>query len=554
MKQLSVIILFLFPFFSNAQWSISSDTNMVICNDANDQQDVRIVSDGKGGAIMTWVDKRVDGQNGDIYAQRIDSNGTVQWTNNGRPVVVDIGFDQAGVRMIEDGKGGAILVWKDLRNGNSDIYIQRINSSGTPLWTTNGKAVVIKPSHQENPIIAADGSSGAIIAWQDSSGTSWDIFAQHIDSNGAQLWNSNGAAICTDAGNQVNPKIVSDANGGAVIVWQDKRNLLDYDVYAQRINSAGVVQWTANGVVICNEAGTQNNPKIDGDGAGNFLIAWQDKRNIVDYNIYAQAVNQSGVVQWAANGVAVCSESGNQSSIDLVSDASVTFIVWKDFRNGTDNNIYAQKINWSGSALWTLDGIAVIANSFDELNPNLVLDGSGGVFIVWQDSTNVNYDDVYGQRISSGGTLLWNSDGVAICTATNDQLGPKQISDGKGNMIVVWSDFRNSADFDIYAQRVYGIGSLFLAVDEPVIYSESVSVFPNPFSENATLRITNWNELTNEKLELKIYDLLGREVFKQQILNPKSEILNPNLPGGIYFYKLKNEKEIIGNGKLVVSD
>ena len=45
---------------------------------------------------------------------------------------------QANVQSTTDGKGGAIMVWEDSRNGKSMIYAQRINVDGTIKWATNG--------------------------------------------------------------------------------------------------------------------------------------------------------------------------------------------------------------------------------------------------------------------------------------------------------------------------------------------------------------------------------------------------------------------------------
>ena len=42
------------------------------------------MSDGAGGAIITWQDSRSGGS--DIYAQRIVGSGGVQWTADGVPI------------------------------------------------------------------------------------------------------------------------------------------------------------------------------------------------------------------------------------------------------------------------------------------------------------------------------------------------------------------------------------------------------------------------------------------------------------------------------------
>ncbi|MHA1377088.1 MAG: hypothetical protein ACTSRG_01785 [Candidatus Helarchaeota archaeon] len=50
-------------------------------------------------------------------------------------------------------------------------------------------------------------------------------------------WENNGTPICTRSGSQEHPRICSDESGGAIIAWTDG------DIYAQRINSTGHIQW-----------------------------------------------------------------------------------------------------------------------------------------------------------------------------------------------------------------------------------------------------------------------------------------------------------------------
>ncbi|MBK7367644.1 MAG: hypothetical protein IPJ04_06935 [Candidatus Eisenbacteria bacterium] len=57
--------------------------------------------------------------------------------------------------------------------------------------------------------------------------------------------------LCTAANAQIEPVSVPDGSGGAIVLWSDLR-AGNYDLYAQRVSAAGVPQWTANGVVVCN--------------------------------------------------------------------------------------------------------------------------------------------------------------------------------------------------------------------------------------------------------------------------------------------------------------
>jgi hypothetical protein len=107
-----------------------------------DQWVPTIVPDGAGGAIVTWYDVRSG--NSDIYAQRVSALGVVQWAANGVPLCTATG-DQSYPQIISDGAGGAIITWMDDRSGNSDIYALRIDANGsTGVTASDAPAVPIE--------------------------------------------------------------------------------------------------------------------------------------------------------------------------------------------------------------------------------------------------------------------------------------------------------------------------------------------------------------------------------------------------------------------------
>ncbi|MFA4851162.1 MAG: T9SS type A sorting domain-containing protein [Bacteroidales bacterium] len=554
----------------NAQWNTNPSINTSVAIAANDQQDVRVAGDNKGGAIATWCDYRNNIANGDIYAQRINAQGVVMWTANGVSVCTDVDH-QTTPAIIEDSMSGAIIVWQDWRNGDRDIYAQRVDSMGVIKWAANGAGIIVKSYEQQNPKHVSDGSNGAIIVWQDSINGNWDVYVQRINSNGTAQWTSGGVAICTAIGDQINPKIETDNQGGAIITWQDKRNGADYDIYAQRVNSSGATQWTTNGVSICSVTGTQSNPKIEPDGSGGAIIAWQDKRNGSDYDVYAQRINASGIVQWTTNGVSICSATGSQSAIDLATEnINGAIITWKDARNGTLNyDIYAQYVNLSGTAQWVTNGVAISTAISNQIAPNIVGDGIGGSIIVWESDQNSNVNnpnsDTYAQRINASGMIQWVTNGVAVATADSNQTSVKHVSDGNGGAIFVWQDKR-SGNFDIYAHHLYSDGTASINYENQILEGVAIQIFPNPFTISTTIIITGKKitNSTNKNIELIIYDITGKKHKKivplsdQFISEDKIEIklTGDNLHAGIYFYQLilcnNDEIETIHTGKFIV--
>jgi hypothetical protein len=402
-----------------------------------------------------------------------------QWIINGRWVCTAPDH-QFKPTLISDGNGGAIAAWQDFRNGtNNDIYAQHILSTGVVdgAWPPNGRALSLAVGKQVFPRVISDGAGGAIATWEDYRGASTDIYAQHVLGTGEvdPKWPINGGAVCTAAGNQRYPRIVSDGAGGAIITWDDYRDG-NADIYAQHILSTGGVDpgWPADGRALCTAADDQNGSwqsfTIVRDGAGGAIVTWEDHRNGSSYDIYAQHIMSSGVLDsaWPVNGCALCTDPGNQVGPAIVSDeAGGAIVTWQDFRGGK-YDIYAQHVTSTGAVdgAWPVDGRVLCSPpGAGELNPAIVSDGSGGAIVSWHDfrSANASNDGIYAQHVLSAGSVdgTWPVDGRALCTATGagGKLDPTMIMDDAGGAIVTWWDYR-SGNADIYAQHVLSTGGV----------------------------------------------------------------------------------------------
>lgn len=536
MKKIFLNFLFLSSFNLVAQWNTNSAINTPMSSAPKSQDNSHSVSDSKGGVITSWDDTRNSTtSSNDIYAQRIDKSGIIKWALNGIVVSSNIATQKSSAIIASD-NGSAIITWEDNRNGNYDIYAQKIDSSGNILWTSDGVPVCSKTTNQKNPKLITDNAGGAIVVWEDSLSFYWDISAQRISSTGAQLWNSNGVSICAAPNAQGNPKIDIDGLDGAIITWQDKRNNVDYDIYTQRINNSGTVLWTVNGVVVCNSVNTQNNPRIEPDGSNGALIAWVDKRNGLDNDIYAQRINSSGVVQWNSNGVAVCAATNNQSALDIKYIGTAGLILsWKDDRSGA-NAIYSQIVSMSGVPQLTSNGI-LISTGLKSINPNTIVDGSGGAIIAWQDSTTIGWD-IKSQKINSTGTTMWASGGVIVSDAFEDQINVSHVTDNNGGAVYVWEDHRNGTNYDLYANHLFNNGTFYVGLNELSHNSLQAVCYPNPINHNSSIKISN--NQTNESWEITIYDTYGKILVSKKLNANEVYTLNSDdYLSGIYFYTVR---------------
>jgi FlgD Ig-like domain len=430
---------------------------VALCPAAHGQDSPTMVSDGAGGAIVAWLDYR-DGTG--IYAQRVNAAGFTQWPED--CVVLSSRASGSEPAIVLDGTGGAIVTWE----WNRRVYAQRVSASGVPQWTLNGVALCAAYSAtdvQEMPVIVTDGDGGAIVAWRDlrNGGATYDIYAQRVNAVGVLQWGAEGTAVCNASNAQFEAAIAPDGAGGAIVTWRDYRSNINYDIYAQRIDPGGVPRWTADGVALCTAENEQSFTSIVADGAGGSIITWRDFRSGPG-DIYAQRVDAAGVPQLSADGVAVCTDASPQDYPAIVSDGGGGVIVtWQDYRSGTNYDIYAQRVNALGMPQWTPDGVAVSTAPNGQGGTTVLSDGLGGAIITWTDYRSGTNYDVYAQRVNALGVPQWTPDGVAVCTTADNQYHQDAISDNAGGAIVAWTDFRGGLTGDIHAQH---LGELPIAV------------------------------------------------------------------------------------------
>lgn len=444
---LALILSFvLVPAISQAQWQPDG----TIVGPVGPQSWPRVAGDGAGGVIVAWSDYRSG--TGDIYLQRMDVAGRPLWTSGGVPLCIAASY-QTVYGIVSDGSGGAIVVWEDSRAGTPDIYAGRVNVSGTPLWTANGVALCTATDAQYEPKAISDGAGGAIVVWQDHRTlTSADVYARRVNASGTALWATNGVAICALSTYETYPVISSDAAGGAIIAWTDARSGAS-DVYAQRVSGTGSTLWTPNGVVVSATTNYQDNPCLVPDGAGGAIVAWADSR-FGNVDVYAQRLDPAGASRWAGNGIAVCLAAGYQNPPTIVADGfGGAIMAWLDQR-GTSADVYAQRVSGSGTFLWAADGAPVCTMPTYENGVSAAADGLGGAIITWMDSRN-GPNDLYAQRVSDAGATQWAANGVPLITAPGYQYSAALTSDGSGNVLAAWEDWRGGQAC-VYTQRLEG--------------------------------------------------------------------------------------------------
>jgi hypothetical protein len=200
-------------------------------------------------------------------------------------------------------------------------------------------------------------------------------------------------------------------------------------------------------VIVSAEGETSGNPvdqeeqKIIRSSDNNQIIVWGDSRNETDTDLYAQKIDNNGEALWTLNGVAISSATGDQpanNDYGIISDEfGGAIIAWQDNRN--DNpEIYIQNINTYGTVQWEDNGRKIL-NSEGGTDPSLLSDGLGGAYIAWTDSTSGN-NDVLMTHVEPDGSLNedWNPP-FKVADGTEDEANPLLISAGESDIIISYT-------------------------------------------------------------------------------------------------------------------
>lgn len=248
-------------------------------------------------------------------------------------------YNTAGPPAVSDGVGGAWVLC-DIAPTSSDrnLAIVRVSSNGSPLTV---RTVCSATRDQTEGVVCRDGGQGVFIAWSDTRDLTkaHDVFAAHLlaDGNRATGWGIQGNAIASFAGDQFQPQIVSDFQGGAWLVWTDSRSG-ENDIYYTHVGADGTLKagFPVGGKALCAATGSQISARAVADGDGGFYAVWLDQRS-GGLDVYAQHIRWSGLVMpgWTANGLAVCTEGTDQQSPGLVlTSTDHALATWIDTRTG----------------------------------------------------------------------------------------------------------------------------------------------------------------------------------------------------------------------------
>ncbi|NUO20415.1 T9SS type A sorting domain-containing protein [bacterium] len=518
---------------------------------------------------VIWSDSR-SSLNTDIYYQFMDANGEPLLEPNGRKLTQSGSYTiYVPPAVVSNNSGGAFFAWLgDSLGFSNNLHVHQVNADGNQMWN---EPAVIRTSNgfHGQSFLIPDGSGGVFVAFtRFNAGFVARICVAHVSAGGQLSWSEGYHEFPGQAGADLTlTQALSDGSGGCYLVgmtgpWQDTQAIIFH------VNSDGTFGdgWTNEGREFGGVMVRERNAKAVLIGE-NVLVTWEYPQGeaAATYDVRAVLLTPAGENLWSAQGRRITPDDAAVVRHQLSADGAGGFLLaYEDFRNGFQTKAYVARFDADGLPVW--EGTERLTSSYngDQNFISLTYDGSGGAWIVWEDLRNSDiYSeiDVYGTHINGDGEFAtvngftWPAEGYPICNVPTYQQEPVLIPWSGGSALAVWKDLRSSnpgrccgagAVGDIF-NNVYAqvLSEVTLDADDVpgnlLPESFTLASYPNPFNPSTQLAFTLPQ---NANVKLSIFNVLGQvsDVLLDAPLTAGEYSLAwnaGNRPSGLYFAKLE---------------
>jgi hypothetical protein len=493
--------------------------------------------------------------------------------------------------------------------GSSDAFVSKYDANGNLIWAKSMGGTDVDAASS----VAIDASGNVYVSGQFwgtadldpgsstfnlTSNGSYDAFILKLNAAGNFVW----AKQIGGTGGDYADKIILDASGNVLVTGIFQGNV-DFDpgtstfplatlgsneIYLLKLTNSGDFVWAkqtegeldiyVRGIAIDPSGNIilsgnfQGSVDMDG-GSGNLELTAQGADDI-----FVAKFNSTGDVLWAKSFGGSDFDYGQSVATDASGNifATGSFKQIVDFSTGTSSSVLTSynasedvcifKLNSSGALEWVKqfggDGVD---------RPYEITVNNSNIYTTGFFSETADFDpsagslslisngslDAFVLKLDLSGNLDWavqNGGDQAEIGYSIDVQGESIYSTGTFNNVVDFDPSASSSNLtslglsDVYIQKL-SVDPL-LAVNN--MESEEVKIYPNPNNGHFSVF---FSAAANEPFTLSVYDVLGKVVYKEQILdfdafNAKPFDL-PSIKDGVYTLVMEKSKSSLSK-KLVI--
>jgi hypothetical protein len=359
--------------------------------------------------------------------------------------------------------GSFATVW----NTAGDARLQILRPDGSKVFPDDGRGVTDSPLPFSNIVVTANPAGGAFVAFSGGSPGGMQVFVQSFDADGNPRWETGGAFAATPAfgDDQIQTQLVAAPQGGVYVCLHSFHKIggRGDEIVCQRLSAGGQRLWTDQGVSA--NGGADGNfrevPKVVRDGRNGLMVFWRDNHmGLLTPNEHVEIKGQhlapDGTRSWGAQGRTVrttrllAGAGGGYNSLDAVPDGQGGAVV--SFNDGTsvnDLDVFAQRITGDGRLLWR-NGVAVATGSSYQANDSLTATRDGGAFVTVRQPVDLG-DELWLYRLAPNGKALWKQQVTSGDPRFSFSDFGAYTSFDNGRLRLAWGHYRSDGrSFDVY--------------------------------------------------------------------------------------------------------
>jgi hypothetical protein len=530
------ILIFIVSINGNAQWTTDTVLNTLVAD--SEVGDMQAIGSSEGKTYVVFWKSVAPPVNYELRLQILNVDGFQLLGNDGMLVSDAIPMSTYTViwSIVTDNEDNLYIGITGTGSGEP-AFVFKLDAEGNHLWGPNGVNVGTGYSVTVLPLSTGE----AIVSWFPEG----ESVMQKYDASGNAIWGSTQSII--EGGNDTVPANMFElTNGDYIMIFHSLTFGINSNLFAQRYNSSGVLQWT-NPTQISNY-GTVFNTTYDGLQDGDVVYMGYKASPGNRFDSFLQRIDADGTLPWGING-----SDFDTNATDYEMDTKIAFeegsaYIWSSCNytntSQSEKGEYIQKFDKeTGARMFTDNAKEIFPIGSEKVQAgSMYLINDFPLLLIKDGLDNgVSPTSLHALMLDENGDFAWPEETrpLAIYSANKRRI---QFTKPANNQSVTVFIEDKGAGSKIYAQN---FTEEILAINDHEF--ESNLSFVNPVTTNLEVKFKNTISA------ISIYNILGQTIFELKNNSSNEVSINTeNWNSGVYLMKLYSDvgvvlKQIIKN-------
>ena len=520
----------------NAQWTTDTVLNTLVAD--SEVGDMQAIGSSEGKTYVVFWKSVAPPVNYELRLQILNVDGFQLLGNDGMLVSDAIPMSTYTViwSIVTDNEDNLYIGITGTGSGEP-AFVFKLDAEGNHLWGPNGVNVGTGYSVTVLPLSTGE----AIVSWFPEG----ESVMQKYDASGNAIWGSTQSII--EGGNDTVPANMFElTNGDYIMIFHSLTFGINSNLFAQRYNSSGVLQWT-NPTQISNY-GTVFNTTYDGLQDGDVVYMGYKASPGNRFDSFLQRIDPDGTLPWGING-----SDFDTNATDYEMDTKIAFkegsaYIWSSCNytntSQSEKGEYIQKFDKeTGARMFTDNAKEIFPIGSEKVHAGSIYLLNDSPLLLIKDGLDngVSPTSLHALMLDENGDFAWPEETrpLAIYSANKRRI---QFTKPANNQSVTVFIEDKGAGSKIYAQN---FTEEILAINDHEF--ESNLSFINPVT-------TIWEVKSKDTIyAISIYNVLGQTIFELKNNSSNEVSINTeNWNSGVYLMKLYSDvgvvlKQIIKN-------